>query len=254
MVSPTAIAPYAMFDYMSAVLFAHYPDNVITKRCSKQSAPVKVARRQTTPEPSRTFRTLPPEPKRACAVTFRNPPEPSEPCLWKLDQRAPELSRTLRNFPRPSGTNHFGTFPNLLPEPMPAYTGTLGTYTILHQRNRVRNIHQHTPEPSGTFWNLLEPASGTYTSAHRNPPEPSGTCLRNLHQHTPELSGTRLRNLHRLTPELSGPAPIHMTGRAELPWWLELLGDGGTDLKIKPCMSQHKHLYRETANGSVKQI
>ena len=25
-------------------------------------------------------------------------------------------------------------------------------------------------------------------------------------------------------------------------------------LKIKPCMSKYKHLYRETANGSLKQL
>ena len=47
-----------------------------------------------------------------------------------------------------------------------------------------------TPFYTGTPGNLVELASGTHTSTLRNPPEPSGTCRRNLHQHTPELSGT----------------------------------------------------------------
>ena len=81
-------------------------------------------------------------------------------------------------------TNHTGTLLNLPkhwnsprnpPEP---------------SRSCLRNLHQHTLEPSGTFRKLP-------TSTHRNPPEPSGTCLRNLHQHTSELSGTCLRNLHQ---------------------------------------------------------
>ena len=55
---------------------------------------------------------------------------------------------------------------------------------------------------TGTFRNLPEPASGTYTSTHRNSPEPSGTASRNLHQHTPGLSGTCSCNPHRRTPEL----------------------------------------------------
>ena len=91
----------------------------------------------------------------------------------------------------------------------------------------LRYLHQHTPELSGTFRNLLpeptpahirtvrnlpQPASGTYTSTHQNSPEPSGTCNlpRNLHQHTPELFRT-FRNLPEPagtytsnTPELSG--------------------------------------------------
>ena len=108
-----------------------------------------------------------------CTNTCRNSSEPSEPCRRNLHQHAPELSRTLRNLPRPSGTN--------LLEPS-------GTY--------LRNLRQHTPEPSGT-----------YIVLHRNSPEPSGTRLRNihLHQHTPELSGT----FQNLPPE---PAPATRTG------------------------------------------
>ena len=103
----------------------------------------------------------------------RNSPEPSEPCLRNLHQHAPELSRTLRNLPKPS-----------IPEP------TSWTYASIHRNppkssgTCLRNLHHFTPELSGTFRNL--------------PPEP-------LHQHTPELSGT-FRNL---PPE---PAPATRTG------------------------------------------
>ena len=63
------------------------------------------------------------------------------------------LSRLQGNKPRSPEPS--GTFRKLHPEPTPAHTGTLQ--------------------------NLLEVASGTYTSTHRkhrNPPEPSGTCSR----------------------------------------------------------------------------
>ena len=205
--------PYAIFDYMGAFLrssFAHV-DNVIP-----------VIKTITWLLLSRLQGNKP----------HRNSPEPSEPCLRNLHQHAPELSRTLRNLPRPSGTNlsePSGTyllnlrqhkpepseiFRNLPVEPTPLYAGTLrnlpepasGTYTILHWNSR---------EPSGTrlphagtLRNLPEPASETYTTLHWNSPEPSGTRLRNLHQHTPELSRT-FRNLpepscgpHPHTPEL----------------------------------------------------
>ena len=172
------------------------------------AAPVKVARQQTTREPSGTFATLPHQQ----AGTF------PQSCLRNLHQHI-----RLRNLPRPSAPTHAsihrnppkssGAFRNWPPEP---------------------DLHHFTPELSGTFRNL----SRTYTSIRRNSPEPSGTCLRNLHQHTPELSGTfrnpspeptpayagtfrnlpelasrrnspepsgtRLRNLHQHTPELSG--------------------------------------------------
>ena len=63
----------------------------------------------------------------------------------------------------------------------------------------VWNLHQHTPEPSGTFRN-----PPTYTSTHRNSPEPSFQDLpeptfRNLRQHTPEPSEI-FRNLPELAP------------------------------------------------------
>ena len=85
-------------------------------------------------------------------------------------------NKPLVNFPKPWNSP-------------PAQTGTL------------RNLRNLPPEPTpahiGILWNVPEPASGTYTTTHRDFPEPSGTCLRNLHQHTPEPSGT-FRNL---TPE-----------------------------------------------------
>ena len=52
------------------------------------------------------------------------------------------------------------------------------------------NPPEPTPAHTGTLRNLPALPSGTYTSTRRNPPKPSRTCLRNLHQHTPEFSGT----------------------------------------------------------------
>ena len=68
----------------------------------------------------------------------------------------------------------------------------------------LRNLHQHTPEPSEIFQNLPELAAGTSTVLHRNSPEPSGTCLRNLHRFTPELSGTFRNPPRELTPFYKG--------------------------------------------------
>ena len=148
------------------------------------AAPVKVARQQTTREPSGTFATLPPTGRNLPPILPRN-----------LHQHTPELSA--------SGT--YTSIRRNSPEP------SSGTYTSIRRnspepsRTCFRNLHQHTPELSGTFRNLPpeptpayagtlrnlpEPASGTYTSIRRNFPEPSRTCFRNLHQHTPELSGT----------------------------------------------------------------
>ena len=104
--------------------------------------------RRNSSEPSGTFRTLPLEPTPTRAGTLRNPPEPS---------------KTFRN-------QTFGTFRNLPPEPTPAYppepSGT-----------RLRNLHQHTPELSGTFRNLPEP-SGTFRNLLLLPaPAHTGTYL-----------------------------------------------------------------------------
>ena len=151
----SSLMPYAMFDYMGAFLFRigfGHADNVITKKCSKTITWLLLSRLQGnkphSPEPSRTFRNLPPEPTPAHAGTLQNLPEPA----------SGTYPSTRRNLPEPASGTCF------------------------------RNLHQHTPEPSGTFRNLEpgtlrnlpEPASGTYTSTHRNPPEPSGTFLRNL--------------------------------------------------------------------------
>ena len=102
------------------------------------AAPVKRAKQQTTPELSRTYRTLPPEPRPTRAGTLQNPPEPSE---------------IFRNQP-------FATFRNLPPEPTPAYAGTL------------RNLPEPTPAHAGNLRNLPEPSSGTCSSdPHRHTPE-----------------------------------------------------------------------------------
>ena len=133
-------------------------------------------------------------------------PEPSEPCLRNY-------TNTCRNSSEPSGTytntRRNGTFRN------PPF----GTFRNLY----LRNLPQHTPEPSEIFRNLPEFASGTYASTHQNSPEPSGTCFRNLHQHTPQPSGTASGTYlppEPTPPELSGtlwnlppgPAPATRTG------------------------------------------
>ena len=164
--------------------------------------PANTNTRRNSSEPSGTFQTLPLELTPTRARTLRNPPEPSKTC---------------RNQP-------FGTFRNPPPEPTAAYTGTLrnlpGTcfpnlhHFITELSGTFRNLPpEPTPAYAGTIRNLPEPASGTYTSTHRNSPEPSGTrsgtytsTLRN----SPEPSGTFLRNL------LLRPAPAH-TG-AYLGW------------------------------------
>ena len=51
----------------------------------------------------------------------------------------------------------------------------------------LRNLHQHTPELSTNFWNLLR-NSHQHTGTLRNLPEASsGTCSCDPHRHTPEL-------------------------------------------------------------------
>ena len=112
--------------------FAHV-DNVIpvVKIINHMAAPVKVARQQTPPELSGTFGTLPLEPTPTRAGTLRNPPEPSGTCLRNL----------------------------------PFYTGTLRNLS----GSCLRNLHQQTPELSGTFRNLPpEPAPATRTGTHRS--------------------------------------------------------------------------------------
>ena len=70
-------------------------------------------------------------------------------------------------------------------------------------------LHQHTPELSGTFRNLpsLPPEpTPAYTGTLRKIPEPSGTCLWNQHRFIAELSepsGTCFRKLHQHTLEPS---------------------------------------------------
>ena len=112
----------------------------------------------------------------------RNSPEPSEPCLRYLHQRTPELSGTLQNLPELASATYTSTHHN---SPEPSGTPEPSTPEL---SKSFRNLP--TPAHTATLRNLPELASGTYNSTHRKSPEPSGTCLRNLHQHTPELSGT----------------------------------------------------------------
>ena len=154
------------------------------------AAPVKVARQQTTREPSGTFATLPPTgrnlppilppeptPTHAGTLRLRNLPRPSAPTYASIHRNPPKSSGAFRNWPPEPDLHHFtpelsGTFRNLPPEPTPAYAGTLR--------------------------NLPEPASGTYTSIRRNFQEPSGTRL------TPELSGTFRNPPPEPTPAYAG--------------------------------------------------
>ena len=162
------------------------------------------------PEPSQPCHTNRPEPSPNLASgtytnTRRNspPPEPSKTFCANPRQHTPEPSKIFRSLPE------------LAPRtgPTPFYTGTLRNLP-----EPLQNLHQHTPELSGTFRNPSpEPTpayAGTFRNlpelaSRRNSPEPSGTRLRNLHQHTPELSGTFRNPLaeptaaHHRTPEPS---------------------------------------------------
>ena len=89
------------------------------------AATVKVARQQTTPELSGTFRTLPPEPTPAYTGTLRNLPEPSGTCLRNLHHFTPELSGTFRNLPPELTPFYKGTLRNLLEPASGTYTSTL---------------------------------------------------------------------------------------------------------------------------------
>ena len=182
------------------------------------AAPVKVARQQTTREPSGTFATLPPTgrnlppilppeptPTHAGTLRLRNLPRPSAPTYASIHRNPPKSSGAFRNWPPEPDLHHpSGTCLHNLHQHTPELSGTF--------RNSPHEVPPPEPTPAyaGTFRNLPElasrgPASGTYTSIRRNFQEPSGTPLRNLQQHTTEPSGT-FRNL---PPE---PAPATRTG------------------------------------------
>ena len=226
------------------------------------ATPVKIARQQTTPELSWTFRNT---------GILRNPPEPSGNCLRNLHQHkfrklppepTPAHTGTLQNLPEPSGSclrnlhqhtlEPSGTFRKLPPEPTPAHTGTLrnlpeiasGTYTSTHRNPPDAGTLRNLPEViSGTYtnirWNPSEPSGSLHQHLHRNPPEPSGTCLRHLHQHAPELSGT----FWNLPPE---PAPQTRTGTHRSLSGLKTplafaVGEkkGGFQTPLKPLWNHH---------------
>ena len=150
--------PYGIFDYMGAFLrssFAHV-DNVVP--VIKTITRLLLSRLQGC-KPHRNS----PEPSEPCSGTYtntrRNSSEPSGKFRTLPREPTPTRagSRTLRNLPRPSGTN--------LSEPS-------GTYLL--------NLRQHTldwnpPKSSRTCLRNLH-----HAGALRNLPEPSGTFLRNL--------------------------------------------------------------------------
>ena len=234
------------------------------------AAPDKVAKQQTTPQLSGTFRTLPPVPTPAHTGTLRKlPPEPTLAHTRTL-RNLPELTSrsytsTHRNCPEPSATclrnlhQHTpelsGTFRNLQPstEPTPAHTGTLRN--LPEPSGTCRNLHQ---QHTGTLRNLPEPASGTYTSTYRNSPEPpahTGT-FRNLPpESTPAHTGT-LRNLpepasgtgscdpHRNTPELiwaEDPFSLRCWGKYCLTGFSISFGGNPNSSSIMPGLTTWAH-------------
>ena len=191
--------PLAMFDYVGTTFlrngFVHV-DNVITKRCSKQSHGCSCRGCKATnqelsgicrnhPEPSGTcLRNLPLEPTPAHTGTFRNPPEPSATSLRNLHQDSLELSGTClwnlhQHTPEPSGTSGSSLQNLLLRRHTPELFWAEDPISLRCWATQQTIL-------SGTLQNLSEPVSGTYTSTHRNPPEPSGPkaaqsgTLRNL--------------------------------------------------------------------------
>ena len=94
---------------------------------------------------------------------------------WLLEPSSTSCTNTGRNPPEPPTL----IFRNLTPETTLAQIGTLrnlleaasGTYTSTHWEPSgigSRNLKHHIPEPSGTFGNLPpEPAPATRTGTHR---------------------------------------------------------------------------------------
>ena len=159
-------------------------DNVITKRCSKQSHGCSCQGCQATNHtgtlpnlPNYASGTYTPADRLASGTSLRNlPPEP-----------APARAGTLRNPPQPSGT-HNSTHRN--PPELAS-----GTYTSIHRNlpqpsgTCLRNLHQHTPEPSGTFRNLPPEPTPAHTGTLRNlPSEPAPATRTGTHR---SLSGLK---------------------------------------------------------------
>ena len=147
--------PFAILDYMGAFLrngFAHV-DNVNCyprDQSNRMAAPVKVARRQTTP---------------------RNSPEPSEPCLLNLRQHTPEPSEIFRNLPELASPEPSGTCLRNLHQHTPELSEIFRNLPELASPEPsgtcLRNLHQHTPELSGTFLrNLLLRPAPAHTGAY----------------------------------------------------------------------------------------
>ena len=128
--------------------FAHV-DNVITCQCSKQSHGCSCEGCRTG-----TLWNLPNPASGTYTSTHRNPPEPTPARAGTL-RNLPQPSRTFRNLPELASGTYASTHRNL---PSPEPSGTC-----------LWNLHQHTPEPSGTFPNLSpEPAPATRSGTHRS--------------------------------------------------------------------------------------
>ena len=177
---------YGIFDYMGAFLrssFAHV-DNVVP--VIKTITWLLLSRLQGN-KPHRNS----PEPSESCSGTYtntrRNSSKPSGKFRTLPREPTPTRagSRTLRNLPRPSGTN--------LSEPS-------GTYLL--------NLRQHTLEPSEIFQNL--PPEPT---PRRDSQEPSGT-FRNL---PPEPAPATRTGTHRSLSGLKTPLLAYAVGEKK-PW------------------------------------
>ena len=139
--------------------------------------------RRNFPAPSGTFRDLP-EP------TFRNLPEPYLRNPYPSIHRNPPISSgtfqnsTPRNLPESAILHRNSPEPsrNLPPEPTPAQTGTLWEPS----GKCLRNLHQRTPELSGTFRNLPPEPARAGTLQNLAGPS-SGTSSCDPRPHTPKL-------------------------------------------------------------------
>ena len=128
-------------------------DNVITKRCSKQSHGCPCQGCKATNH----------------TVTLRNLPNPASGTYTSTHRNSP----ALQNLPELHTPARTGTLRNLLelrnppepPEPTPPHTVTFGNLPEHAPQTEPKRNH-HTPE-SGTFRNLPpEPAPATRTGTH----------------------------------------------------------------------------------------
>jgi hypothetical protein len=80
---------------------------------------------------------------------------------------------------------------------------------------------------------------------------PVGALLRQCLRHSVNDSTGLSGSVHSLvSPAAFGSAP----GGADDSYLVDSASSHMLVSKIKPCMSKYKHLYRETANGSLNQL